>query len=370
MKINLSILIILLGQSFYAQDKYHAGFVVTMNKDTINGFILNKVDSELADSISFKQNSLDETIKKYNPEELLGFGFSSGRMFERKKLGNDNEVAKDSAYVFAKRIVQGKIDVFVLRHKNNISKEFFIENNSTKRKAHLIKPQKSEVKLNGKTYSNKDNKYKNYIAYVKSEENVDPKKNKLRFGEKSISKNIISYNKNSQDNYPIEVYQEPFAYKYDIVVGIPFSLKSEELLFRAGVYRNKTFTDKSKTLSYFTGVVYNHWSRKDKNWDNKFKTGTSNYRWQMLNVIPVGFKFQTNSKNIIPYGYLGVGAAVIMITDYVIEDYEITGSEKDFIFLPTVNVGVGVKIKVNSNFILTEITPTINGVFFNLGYSF
>lgn len=370
-KIILLLLIILLGQSLYSQDKYNSGFVVTLKKDTIDGFILNKTDSELAYKISFKRNVLDETAIQYNSNELLRFGFYTGRVFERKKLANDNQTAKDSLYIFAKRIIKGKIDFFVWRHKNNNSKDFFVTNNSSKREAQLIKPNKTEIKLDGKTYSKKDNKYKNNLVYVKMDENLGTdKNNNLRFSEKSISKNLISFNKNFQDDYPTEIYNEPFKYNYDILVGIPFTLKSEELHFRIGVYRNKTFTDKSNTISYLNGIVYHHWSDNDKKWNNQYQNGTANYRWQMLNIIPAGIKFQTNSKNIIPYGYIGVGAAVLMNSDYIIEDNEIIGNQKNFVFLPTVNVGIGAKIKVKSNFIITEITPTMNGVFFNVGYSF
>ena len=370
-KINLFILIILLVQSLYSQDKYHSGYVLTIKKDTINGFILNKIDSELAYKISFKRNSVDETIIEYNPNELLSFGFSSGRVFERMIVRNNNQTSKDSLYIFTKRIVKGKIDLFVWRHKKSNSKDFFIINNNSKREAQLIEPKKSEIKLDGKTYTKRDNNYKNYITFVKKDENLLPEKiNNLKFGEKSISKDIISFNRNFQDEYPIEIYKEPFEYNYDILVGIPFSLKSEELHFRIAVYRNKTFIEKTNKLSYLSGIIYQHWNEKDNNWNKQYQNGTSNYRWQMLNIIPIGIKLQTNSKNIIPYGYIGAGAAVLMTTDYIIKDYEIAGSQNGFVFLPTVNVGLGAKIKVNSNFIMTEITPTMNGVFFNLGYSF
>ncbi|MBP1838892.1 hypothetical protein [Formosa algae] len=370
-KLNLFILIVLLGHSLYSQDKYNSGYVLTTKKDTINGFILNKIDSELAYKISFKRNLLDETNIEYTPNELLSFSFSSGRVFERKKIMNDNKTSKDSLYIFAKRIVKGKIDLFVWRHEKYNSKDFFIINNNSKREAQLIKPKKNKIKLDGKSYSKKDSKYKNYISYVKKDENLEAENNNnLSFGEKSISKDIISFNRNFQDEYPIEIYKEPFEYNYDILGGIPLSLKSEELHFRIGVYRNKTFIEKSNKFSYLNGIVYHHWSDKDKNWNKQYPNGTSNYRWQMLNIIPVGIKFQTNPKNIILYGYIGAGAAVLMMTDYIIEDYENVGSQKDFLFLPTVNVGLGAKIKVNSNFILTELTPTMNGVFFNVGYSF
>ena len=370
-KINLLTLIILLSQSLYSQDKYNPGYLVTIKNDTINGFILNKIDSELAYNISFKKDLLDKNIIVYNSNELLGFGFNSGRVFERKKLEDNHHTAKDSLNVFAKRIVKGKIDLYVWRHKKDNSKDFFITNNTSKREVHLQEPKKSEVKLDGKTYSKKDNKYMNDLIFIKMDENTEPSKIKdVRYGEKSISKDIISFDKNYQEKYPMEIYKEPFKYSYDALVGIPFNLNADELNFRIAVYRNKNFIEKSNTISYINGIIYQYWSNKNEKWGNQFQYGTSNYRSQILNIVPVGVKFQTNSKKIIPYGYVGLGAMVVMNSDYIIENYDITGTQNSFTFLPTVNIGAGVKIKVNNNFILTEITPALNGIFFNVGYSF
>lgn len=371
--INLFILLIILGQSLYSQDKYDPGYVVTTKKDTINGFIMNKIDYELAYKISFKRNLLDKTIIEYAPSELLGFRFNSGRAFERKRITNNKLAAntKDSLYIFAKNIIKGKIDLFVWRHKNNNSKDFFIINNSSKRQAQLFKSKPSIVKVEGKTYSKKNNRYKNLITYVKSDESLKPdKKNNLRFDEKSIRKDITSFNRNFQDEYPLEIYEEPYENNYDFLVGIPFRLKQDELHFRIGIYRNKTFIEKSNKVSFINGVIYHHWSDNDKEWNSEYKNGTSNYSWQMLNIIPIGIKYQSNSKHIIPYVFLGVGAVALLMKDHIIEDYEVVGNQNKFIFFPTVNIGLGTKIKLNSNYIITEITPTFNGVFFNVGYSF
>lgn len=370
-KISLIVAIILFTQSLYSQDNYASGYVITTINDTINGFILDDIDAELALKISFKNNESNDAITEYNPTELLGFGFSSGRIFERKMVKKNSATSDENQFIFAKRIVKGKMDLFVWPHNNNKSKDFFIVNNSSKKQAQLTKPKKNEVMLDGKNYLEEDNRYKNLITSVKDNQSQTPEKNsKLRYSEKSIKKNIITYDNNYQEQFPVKIYREPYKYTYDILVGLPFAMKSDEVRFRVGVYRSKTFVDKSRKISYINGIVYQHSSDKNLEWNNEYRYGTSNYNWQMLNLIPIGIKYQTNAKKIIPYGYIGLGAAVIFMKDYVIYDYEITGSENQLSIIPTVNIGAGVKIKVKSNFILAEITPTINGVFFNLGYSF
>ncbi len=370
---NLVIFIFLLQvfQHINSQSNYEKGYIINSNNDTINGYILNKIDSESAHEISFKKNVSNTTSTEYSTNELYGFGFSSGRIFKRIRIATTNQNAQDSSFIFAKRIIKGKIDLFIWRHKENNSKEFFVLNNESLRKSSLSKPKKKEIKLDGKTYHETSNTFVANLNYVKNDSNNKSKKdNKLNFGEKSISKNIIEYNTNFITEYPILKYKEPFKYNYTILSGIPFSLNSKELHFRVAIYRDKTFIEKTNTFSYLTGIIFQHWNSKENNLDYQHSNSEQNYRWQMLNIIPFGIKFQTNSKQIIPYGYLGVGAGLLMMSDHVIKNYQSVGDSKKTFLIPTVNTGVGLKIKVKTNFIITEVTPTMNGFFFNMGYSF
>lgn len=372
-KISLLVLVIILCQSLYSQNTFDSGYIITYKKDTIHGFILSGMDSELANKVSFKSTLNDDTIIIYSADDLAGFGFNSGRFFERKKIENINHPSKDSSFVFAKRIVKGKIDLFVWRHKKHNSTDFFIRNNSSKREAHLSKTEDTQIKRDGKVFSQKDSKYINKLTFVKQDEVFDAKKPKsLSFGEKPISKDIISYNKNFQEEYPIEIYKEPYKYNYDILVGIPLDMKSTGRTFTISAYRSKTYLEKSNTLSFIYGLSYYDWkdNDKDKIKDYKEQNAYINYIWQKLNIMPLGVKFQTNGKNIVPYAYFSAGVAVLKMTDYVFEDYEFMGSKKEYILRPAIHAGIGTKVRLRSNFLLAEITPAMNTVFIKLGYSF
>ncbi len=58
-----------------------------------------------------------------------------------------------------------------------------------------------------------------------------------------------------------------------------------------------------------------------------------------------------------------------MLTNRVIENSVNTGNETQFAFLPTLNAGLGLKIKAGNTFVITELTPTINNIFLNVGIS-
>lgn len=365
--------VILIGSSLKAQSSYQSGYVVTINSDTIRCYILNDIDANLAESIMFKEELNKTAVSEYTTKDILGFRFDSGREFTRFEPIQDLQTDKPSHYIFAKSLIKGKIDLYVWRHDKLSSKDFFILNQDNQRKAQLSKPIKIEVKKDGKTFSKKDQRYQhllNYVKHINPEE--DDKYKKIGFVEKSIRKDISSYNSNFEQEYPQVEYNEPKDYHYDVLVGLPFKLIPEETQFRVGIYRNKTYTDKTSRFSTFSGIIYNHWDsgEKESDLDISYSNGSKNYKSQLLNIIPIGLKFQSKAKKVIPYCYLGVGAMLLVHSNYVTEDYELSGTEKQYYPLPTINLGTGLKIKVNSNFLLAEITPTYSGVFFNLGYSF
>lgn len=366
-------LVILFGSSLKAQSSYEPGYVITINNDTIRGYLLNDIDANLDESVMFKEE-LDATIEsEYSANDIVKFRFDSGREFTRFEPIQDVQTDKPRHYIFAKSLIKGKIDLYVWRHEKLSSKDFFILNHDNQRKAQLSKPIKIEVKKDGKTFSKKDQHYQhllNYVKHIKPEE--DDKYKKIGFVEKSIRKDISSYNSNFEQEYSQVEYNEPKEYQYDVLVGLPFKLESEETQFRVGIYRNKTYTDKTRRFSTFSAIIYNHadTGEKESDLDMSYRNRSKNYKSQLLNIIPIGLKFQSKAKKVIPYGYLGVGVMLLVHSNYIIEDYEFSGTEKQYYPFPTLNLGAGLKIKVNSNFLLAEITPTYSGVFFNLGFSF
>ena len=151
--LNLFVLFILFCQNIKAQSSYDPGYVLTIENDTINGYILNDIDSKLAYKISFKNELSDSTITQYTTNELLGFGFTSGRVFERMQIKNKNQASTDSSNVFAKKLIDGKIDLYIWRHKKINSNDYFITNNRSGREAQLTKPKNERKEIDGKIYS-------------------------------------------------------------------------------------------------------------------------------------------------------------------------------------------------------------------------
>lgn len=97
-----------------------------------------------------------------------------------------------------------------------------------------------------------------------------------------------------------------------------------------------------------------------------------NFKQQFVSLIPVGFGYQGDAKFIRPYFYFGVGLSLLIDDQYHVVGNEYKGVVTDYILIPTVSLGAGVKIRAGNNFVLAEVTPTGagGGVFINVGYSF
>src|SRR5687768_6457413 len=87
-----------------------AGYILTQDLDTVSGFIRDGTDAELGLKIEFRQRRNDISPTVFTPSDLRGFGFANGRVFRRQVFAVSQ--VGDSAAVFAKQVLRGKIDLF------------------------------------------------------------------------------------------------------------------------------------------------------------------------------------------------------------------------------------------------------------------
>jgi len=350
------------------EDNFKAGYIVTVKNDTIKGFIYDRIDAEMTNAILFKKNLKEAVVSKFSPAELLEFGFKNKRTFHRMHHVNIN---KDTTFVFAKSLVEGKIDLWLLRDTKE-SSEFYLTNNSTNQKAHIFRPEnKDHLQIEGDNYTDEGTKYLGVLSVVNDTPvEDDSRKRRAKFSEKGIQKDFVSYNSKFRREYPATVYEEEYVYNYDITVGTSVFKFEQGDFIRAAFYRNKTKVEKSRKLSRIQGISYHGWFDEDENGSREIQNGTSNYRWQVLSIIPIGYKIQGTKKSFQPYAYAGLGLAILFKTDYIFVDAVNTGSETSIVPFPTLNMGAGVRMKLGSKYLLAEITPSVNGIFMNVGLSF
>ncbi len=346
------------------------GYIITIEHDTITGFIIDETDADMGLKIKFKKELSDNAITEYSATELLGFRFQNGRTFDQLPIA---EKPNDTIKVFAKKILEGKIDLHIWkRHKAD--DYIFLKNNATHRSVFLTKPTQEIMSgENGINYIMAGKKYIGLLAYVKADSSNTPLKiTAFKYSEKKIIKNIISYNNSFQKNFPTKQYKEQKKYTNDLIVGMPVVLNYKEgLSFRIAYYRNITYPENSRKLSFFGGISYRYWSDR-KNFDNTIENDNVNYKNNWLSIIPAGINFHSASGTIRPYGYIGIGLFLLIQTDHNYVNYKNVGDTNEFYGFLAVNLGIGVKIKLGNNYLLCELTPSIdyNGIFLNIGFSF
>jgi hypothetical protein len=348
-----------------AQDIYKPGSIITTVNDTVRGFIQDQMDHEMAVSFNFKEVSEDNHISLLTPYNILEISFDSGREFKRFEIKSPSN---NSKYVLAKNLLKGKLELWTWR-KPKGSSDYFIIDKSTNEVIHLINPKKDQItNLAGRDYKVQDLKYLGQLSLLMQDskkQNSDPKK--IKYSDKRLKRVLYEYNLGFANDYSISDNISTKYYSYDITVGRSL-LSSKNKFIRAGIYRNKVYPEKSRTTSYIRGISFMSWHNPNKDLDlETFENGTSNYSWNLISIIPAGVKFEGKAKKFKPYIYGGIGVGLMILSDYKIVDHKNTGTETNFIPIPTINFGAGAKLKIGSKFLIAEITPSINGVFFNLG---
>ncbi len=362
---TLFIFLIIICTVSFGQREFKDGYIITNEKDTVSGMILSRMDAFLTSGIQFKELKNDTLTESYAVTDLIGFRFKNGRTFERINYESD----KLDTSVFAKRVVTGKYDLWVWRHSPRKT-DFFLKNNINQKVAHLTQPERKTLYLEGKEYTQNDYRFIGNIIHVTDNEFKPSSRNhNLKYSEKRIIDQISLLNQEYEDKYPVNIYKEEIKYKYNVKIGIPFQSSPNVTEFTIGFFRREIKVEKNVNFSIIRGITYFGWHSANT-YDGSYENGTKGHRWQLINILPIGVHYQGKHKTIKPYAYMGFGAAVLAMTDYQIVDYEDTGTKTSFFPFPTVYAGTGLKIRVGSNFLFAEYTPSTFFSTISLGFEF
>jgi hypothetical protein len=131
--------IILITPIHLFSQTFRKGYIVNPLNDTIKGYLKEDTDHELMKKIYFSVDTPATKITEYVTSELNGFGFSNGRLFEKfsfKELTGKDFIKQN---VFTKRILTGKISVYLIQSRNK-DNEYILKSKTTNKIAHLEKP--------------------------------------------------------------------------------------------------------------------------------------------------------------------------------------------------------------------------------------
>ncbi len=355
------IILIFLPSVLHAQNLYRPGYIINSQGDTIQGFLKFDIDSRLSSEIIFKKdkNGVDDV---FTANELLGFGYSTGRNFESIKPSG-NALAG-----FYKRVVDGKIVMLTYYDGKKSESAFHLYRKDNTLHVDIPPAKVMEIEKEGKSFSVEDKKYLGKLALITGNSKSNQDLISVKHTQKSISKYIASFNESFVDTYPLSVYQEETRFTYTVTIGIAPKIVNLQP-YRFTVYRDKNFIESNK-FSQRIGLSIIYWS--DSADPGSYQgTGSDNFIWNMTSIFPLGFQTQGQHSNFKLYAYAAIGVAFLYTKDHEYTDGEFTGDASTILPLPNLAVGGGIKYRIGKGFLLAEVNPNIfSGLYLNIGYSF
>ena len=106
--LSVSLLCLLAAPGGIAQPNYRPGYVVTSSGDTLKGLVNDHTEAKNARECFFKAAS-EEPPRQYGPDQLHGYGFADGKMYESKRVRLDSTTSET---VFVELLVKGRLSLY------------------------------------------------------------------------------------------------------------------------------------------------------------------------------------------------------------------------------------------------------------------
>ncbi len=110
--IKCLVILCLLCPYLPAQQIFDPGYIITLNRDTVKGFIKDDLESELISAVKFK-NDEGSVLKEYGPADLLGFAISKDIYKSMKFVNTAEDSVTETAFV--KQLVKGEYNLYAYR---------------------------------------------------------------------------------------------------------------------------------------------------------------------------------------------------------------------------------------------------------------
>lgn len=146
-KFGLFLVLSLYVQSIFAQADFRPGYIVNINRDTIQGFILYSEGNQKFTRCYFK-TSLQQPETKYTPADIVGYRLKNDSYFSVRSVKMDLETKEQ---FFAEILVQGRATLF------KILDRFYLEDNQ--QNIFPLEQTSREVVQDNKRFLRTDRKY-------------------------------------------------------------------------------------------------------------------------------------------------------------------------------------------------------------------
>ncbi len=323
------------------QSDYKEAFIITPENDTLHGFIKDEGEGKFTRYCLFRENILGDT-RKYFPEEIKAFRFTSGPYYISKNIGS----GADMNYIFVEFLVDGIVNLFF--YFDEEGEHFLLEKEGEYFQE--LKNTQNIIRVEGSDRIKESKEYLGFLNYAfRDYPEIQPKLNNLELSQNSLVRITRNYHDYvCTEDEPCVVYQKkikPPVISYGIYSGIRFyrfqfliDMGSSEVYHSipVGVFFNSTLPYTRNRLSMQLELAFH--TMKDV-LINRYTLNSKS-----LN-IPAQIRFSLPVKDFSPY--LGAG---IMVNVFLGSGFEYDGTDQ-FKFR-SVYVGYfadgGLEYKINS----------------------
>ena len=288
---TLMMLLILVHQTTFCQENFVRGFVVSLQGDTLKGFINYKDWEKNPDAITFKNLNL-EVRKRIKPSDIQAFSvgevqYKSAIVQIEMSDINLNELTKNMELVFKtdtvflETVIEGKKSLYVFKN-GSVRPQFYVKDNNAYQ---LLIYKKYMAEIEGRNSVKENRTYLHQLLVYLDEMNyIQTKMEKIEYSIYSLRALFLQYYKESKN----ELVGARKVEKIKVKVGVLAGLSFNSIKFSS--YNSPEFTNGifSKTTSPTAGIFV------------EFIFPKNQRRWSIENEI-VYSSFKTEGKSIADY---------------------------------------------------------------------
>lgn len=190
---SILIFFLLLSTYFHAkaQSNFQNGYILTLENDTIRGWVNSRNEYKNYNSCHFKK---DGETTSYYPHQIKGFGFDQGKYYS-------SGIIKEQ---FAETLVAGELSLY--KHKS----QYVLKKGA---EIFELQPKEIEVGHGGEKSVYEDKKWRRVVAYLISDCLTQPNEivGRIVLQEKSLTRLVSRYNQCNGGNYLVYKESKPWT---------------------------------------------------------------------------------------------------------------------------------------------------------------
>ncbi len=154
----LSILLFFMSATVFAQGNYKEAYIITLQNDTVDGFVDFSTDENNSRQCYFKKTLSATDVTQYAPGEIYGYRFvEEGKFYISKEVKVGTQTP---ALLFLEYLIKGNMNLFYLK-SNTMEEWYFFENE----KGEMVEiTHDRDYKIDGKRFH--DIRYQGRMNYV------------------------------------------------------------------------------------------------------------------------------------------------------------------------------------------------------------